>query len=172
MPLVLNDWPGLPAATQLRQWPQIVGLAERVEAATHLAGLVLLGSFARGEADPLSDVDFTVLVEPGRFDVAWAARHDLHPDDVACWDYPRPDEREVAAHRWLTSDLVLFDGLLSTTSGARIRDPFVLLVGNPSFVEEMNRFEPTSRGTPEIEYHEVEKLYGQLKLAARAARGE
>ncbi|MHB1242809.1 MAG: nucleotidyltransferase domain-containing protein [Gaiellaceae bacterium] len=172
MPLVVNDWPDLPAAAQLRQWPRIVSLAERVEATPHLAALVLLGSFARGEADPLSDVDFIVLVEPGRFEEAWTARHDLHPDDVTCWDYARPDEREVAAHRWLTSDLVLFDGLLSTASGSRIADPLVVLVGDASLVEEMSRFDPTSGGGQEIELHQVEKLYGQLKLAARAARVE
>jgi predicted nucleotidyltransferase len=34
-------------------------------------GVVLLGSFARGEADDLSDVDFTVYAAEGDFEAAW-----------------------------------------------------------------------------------------------------
>jgi len=170
MPPFLNRWPGIEAASQSRQWPRILDLAERVAAAPQLAGLLLLGSFARGEADSLSDVDFIVVIEPGRFDEAWEKRHDLHPDGAACWDYPRPDEREVAAHRWLTPELVLFDGLLAGPSGARVADPLVVLVGEVGLPDRMTRFDPAADPGGEIELHEVEQLYGRLKLAARAAR--
>ncbi|MEO5575409.1 MAG: nucleotidyltransferase domain-containing protein [Gaiellaceae bacterium] len=170
MPAVLNDWPWIEAACRLRQWSRIADLAERVAAAPHLAGLLLLGSFARGEADSLSDVDFIVVIEPGRFDEAWQKRHDLHPDGAVCWDYPRPDDREVAAHRWLTEDLVLFDGLIATSSGTRVADPLVVLVGGAALVDSMTRFDPTAERDGEIELHEVERLYGGLKLAARAER--
>jgi hypothetical protein len=172
MPLtLLSEWPGVEAAAQSRQWPRIVDLAERVGAAPELAGLLLLGSFARGRADSWSDVDFIVVVEPGRFDEAWEKRHHLHPKDVACWDYPRPDEREVAAHRWLTQDLVLFDGLIATPSGTRIADPFVAVVGDVALADRMTRFDPAAESGGGIELHEVERLYGELKLAARAGRG-
>jgi len=147
-----------------------VDLAERVAAAPELAGLLLLGSFARGEADSLSDVDFIVVVDPGNFDEAWKNRHYLHPDGSACWDYPRPNDREVAAHRWLTPDLVLFDGLLTTPSGARVADPLVVLVGEAMLADRMTRFDPAAEPGEKIELNEVEQLYGQLKLAARAAR--
>jgi len=170
LPALLNDWYGLEAAAQSRQWPRILDLAERVAAAPHLAGLMLLGSFARGNADSLSDVDFIVVVDPGGFDEAWAKRHELHADGAACWDYPRPDEREVAAHRWLTPDLVLFDGLISTPSGARVADPLVVLVGDVGLADRMTRFDPAAQ-PGSVELHEVERLYGLLKLATRAARG-
>jgi hypothetical protein len=166
----LNDWHGLEAAAQSRHWPRILDLAERVAAAPQLAGLILLGSFARGETDSLSDVDFIVVSEPGRFDEAWEKRHDLHPDGAACWDYPRPDDREVAAHRWLTPELVLFDGLIATPSGTRVADPLVVLVGNLGLADDMVRFDPAAEPGGEIELNEIERLYGQLKLAARAAR--
>ncbi len=166
----LNSWPGIAAASQSRQWPRIVDLAGRVAAAPELAGLLLLGSFARGEADSLSDVDFIVAVEPGHFDDAWKNRHHLYPDGSACWDYPRPNDREVAAHRWLTPDLVLFDGLLSTPSGARVADPLVVLVGEVTLADRMTHFDPASGPGEKIELNEVERLYGLLKLAARAAR--
>jgi hypothetical protein len=166
----LNGWPGIEAASQSRQWPRILDLAERVAAAPQLAGLLLLGSFARGGADSLSDVDFIVVIEPGRFDEAWEKRHDLHPEGSACWDYPRPDNREVAAHRWLTPDIVLFDGLISTPSGARVADPLVVLVGDVGLADRMTRFDQAGQSGVEIELNEVERLYGLLKLAARAAR--
>ena len=166
----VNEWRGRSAASRLRQWRWVEDLTDRVSASPWLAGLLLLGSFARGAADSLSDVDFIVVVANGHFDEAWERRHDLHPDGVTCWDYPRPDDREVAAHRWLTHDLVLFDGLIATPSGTRIADPFVVLIGDPSLADRIKRLDPTSDATSEIELHEVERLYGQLKLAARAGR--
>jgi Nucleotidyltransferase domain len=166
----MNEWHGRDVAARLRQWPQIADLADRVDSSPWLAGLFLLGSFARGEADSLSDVDFMVVVESGRFAEAWERRHDLHCHGATCWDYPRPDEREVAAHRWLTDDLVLFDGLISTTSGARIDDPLVVLVGEPNLPGRFARRERPAAGGESIEPHEVERLYGQLKLAARDHR--
>jgi hypothetical protein len=170
MPAAVNEWPGRGAVVQLRQWPRIVDLAERVSTSPLLAGLLLLGSFARGNADWLSDVDFIVVVESGRFEEAWDRRHDLHGERDICWDYPRPGRREVAAHRWLTRDFVLFDGLIATIAGTRIADPLVVLVGEPNLADRMDRFDPTTKNGDEIELHEVERLYGRLKLAARAWR--
>lgn len=173
----VNDWPGREAALRLRQWPHIEDLAGRVSTSAWLAGLFLVGSFARGAADSLSDVDYMVVVADGRFDEAWEHRHELHLREFTCWDYPRPDQREVAAHRWLTDDLVLFDGLIAAPGGARLADPFVVVVGDPSLAERFHRFDPaTKHGDPatkhgdEVELHEVEMLYGQLKLAARQRR--
>jgi hypothetical protein len=170
LPSSLNDWPGREAAARSRQWPRILDLAQRVAAAPYFAGLLLLGSFARGDADSYSDVDFIAVVEPGGFDQAWAHRHELHPDGSACWDYPRPDEREVAAHRWLAPELVLFDGLIATPSGTRVADPLVVLVGGAELPDRMARFEPAREPSGDSELHEIERLYGQLKHAAREAR--
>jgi hypothetical protein len=126
----INDWPGRNAAERLRQWPHIVALADAVSSPPFL-GVVVLGSFARGEADDLSDVDFTVFAGEGEFDAAWEQRHRLHPADASCWDYPRrPGDRDIASHRWLTSDFVLFDGLIATPTGARLADPMHVLVGD------------------------------------------
>jgi hypothetical protein len=137
---------------------------------------VLLGSFARGESDDLSDVDFIVFAAEGGFEAAWERRHDLHPGDAWCWDYPRPPgDRDVAGHRWLTSDFVLFDGLIATPSGTRIADPFHLLVGSDALGGQLVRREPITaeerhRRKDELALHEIETLYGQLKLALREQR--
>ena len=139
-------------------------------------GVVLLGSFARGEADAFSDVDFTVFAAEGEFEAAWEQRHRLHPPDASCWDYPRPPgNRDVAGHRWLTTDFVLFDGLIATPSGMRLAEPMHVLVGDDALARLIVRREPVTAAEEherkdEITLHEVEQLYGQLKLALRAHR--
>ena len=171
----INDWPGRSAAERLRQWPRIQELARAGVEAPFL-GVVLLGSFARGEADHLSDVDFIVFAADGDFEKAWARRHFLHSTDAWCWDYPRPPgDRDVAAHRWLTGDFVLFDGLLATPSGTRVADPMHLLAGDDALSRQLVKREPITgeerdRSNDEITLHEVEQLYGQLKLALRERR--
>jgi hypothetical protein len=169
------DWPGRSAARRLRQWPRLVELSEAAARPPFL-GVVLLGSFARGEADDLSDVDFTVYAAEGEFEAAWEQRHRLHPADASCWDYPRPPgDRDVAGHRWLTTDFVLFDGLIATPSGARLADPMHVLVGGEALRRQIVKRQPISaeeqlRRKDEITLHEIEELYGRLKLALRAHR--
>jgi predicted nucleotidyltransferase len=170
----INDWPGRSAAERLRQWPRLVELA-KAAASPPFLGVVLLGSFARGEADDLSDVDFVVFAAEGEFETAWGRRHRLHPADASSWDYPRPGGREVAGHRWLTTDFVLFDGLIATPSGTRLADPMHVLVGNEALTRQIVKREPITAEEQharedEITLHEVEELYGQLKLALRAHR--
>jgi hypothetical protein len=161
--------------TELRQWPHIRKLAEAAVTPPFI-GAVLLGSFARGEADDLSDVDFVVFVAEDSFAEAWKRRHSLHRDDAHCWDYARPPgNRDVAAHRWLTGDFVLFDGLLATPSGTRIADPARVLAGGEALERQLVKREPVTAGEQEerrneIELHPVERLYGELKLALRAQR--
>jgi hypothetical protein len=137
-------------------------------------GVVLLGSFARGEADDFSDVDFIVFAAEGRFEEAWEQRHRLHRAVAASWDYPRPPgDRDVAGHRWLTTDFVLFDGLLATPSGTRVADPLHVLVGDDGLSRQLARREAVTleKERPregEITLHEIEQLYARLKLALRA----
>jgi Nucleotidyltransferase domain len=170
-----NDWPGRSAAERLRQWPRVLELAEAAASPPFL-GIVLLGSFARGEADDLSDVDFTVYAGEGEFEAAWEQRHRLHPADASCWDYPRPaGDRDVASHRWLTIDFVLFDGLIATPSGTRLADPMHVLVGDEALTRQIVKREPITaeerhRRKDELPLNAVEKLYGELKLAVRAHR--
>jgi hypothetical protein len=78
----------------------------------------------------------------------------------------------VAAHRWLTSDFVLFDGLVATPSGTRVADPMHVLVGDEALARQIVRRKPITPAErherkDEIALHEVEQLYGQLKLALR-----
>jgi hypothetical protein len=173
--VAINDWPGRSAAERLRQWPRVVELAQAVRSPPFL-GVVLLGSFARGEADDLSDVDFIVFAAEGEFHAAWEQRHSLHPADASCWDYARPPGgRDVAGHRWLTTDFVLFDGLIATLSGTRVGDPMHVLVGDEALSNRIVEREPITdeereQRKDELTLDKVEGLYGQLKLALRAHR--
>jgi hypothetical protein len=134
----INDWPGRQAAEHLRQWRRVLELAEAAASPPFL-GVVLLGSLARGEADDLSDVDFIAFAGEGEFGAAWEQRHRLHLPDAWCWDYPRPPgDRDVAGHRWLTTDFVLFDGLIATPSGGRVADPMHVLVGAGALTAPLN----------------------------------
>jgi hypothetical protein len=160
--------------SELRQWPHIRELA-KAAARPPFVGAVLLGSFARGDADELSDVDFIVFAAEGSFAEAWERRHSLHREDAHCWDYARPPgDRDVAAHRWLTADFVLFDGLLATPSGTRVADPMHVLVGGRALTRQLVKRDPITfdeqQRRDEIELNPVERLYGELKLALRAHR--
>jgi hypothetical protein len=167
----MSDW------ESLRQWPHLVHLANAAAKSPFL-GVVLVGSFARGDADDLSDVDFVVFVAEGAFEAAWEHRHRLHHADATCWDYPRPPgDRDVAGHRWLTADFVLFDGLIATPSGTRVADPMHLLVGGERLRRRIVKRDPITvaeqeERKDEITLHEIERLYGELKLAIRANRAE
>jgi predicted nucleotidyltransferase len=67
------DWPTRSGAERLRQWPLIAYATEKASRMPDLDGLLLLGSFAAGRADQISDVDLVAVVAEGRFDEAWAA---------------------------------------------------------------------------------------------------
>jgi hypothetical protein len=61
--VVVNDWPGRTRAEASRQWPALQALARSVASIDGIDGLILLGSFANGEHDELSDSDRD-LAEP------------------------------------------------------------------------------------------------------------
>jgi Nucleotidyltransferase domain len=179
---MIRDWSHRAEAEQLRQWPALVHVAERVNESPALDGLLLIGSFASGRADDLSDVDLVVVVAEGRFAEAWKQRATLQTQDVlVAWDWP-PDGRDAGGHKWLTRELVLVECALWTpSSGVRLAEPFAVLVGEASLGDRFERRGAISR--EELEefaqerkddgtMHEVERQYGELVRAARAARAE
>jgi predicted nucleotidyltransferase len=179
---MIRDWPHRAEAEQLRQWPAVMHVADRVTQSAALDGLLLIGSFARGRADDLSDVDLIVVVAEGRFAEAWQQRANLQTLDVlVAWDWP-PNGREAAGHKWLTRELVLVECALWTPSSeVRLADPFAVLVGDESLGDRFTRRAEIAR--EELEEFaqarkddgtmpEVERRYGELVRAARAARIE
>jgi nucleotidyltransferase-like protein len=167
-------WEHEAVARRSRQWPALERLRAHVEVSPALAGMILVGSFARGEVDPLSDLDVVLVAPDGGFAAAWAAREELHADAaLVCWDQRDPGFSEAGAHKWVTRDLVLVECLLATpTSGVRLARPAAVVAGDAGLVERFPARPQISRdelaGEPE-RLHEVERAYDQLKAAVRAA---
>jgi predicted nucleotidyltransferase len=171
-----SRWEHEGVARRTRQWPTLERLIEHVQASPALAGMIVVGSFARGDVDPLSDLDLVlVLVAPeDRFEAAWAARERLHGDSALVgWDQRDPGFAEAGAHKWITRDLILVECLLTTvSSGVRLADPAAVLAGDPGLVDRFPRRPPITRAEMEaqpLELHPVERTYDELKTAARAA---
>jgi predicted nucleotidyltransferase len=113
----------------MRQWPALIALANRIEEVDVFAGLVLLGSFASGNADELSDLDVIAVSEPGSFQQAWAARDQLSHDSLVRWDLPRGSHS--SGHNWLTRELVKVDcTIIDPDSGEKpLAAPYAVCVG-------------------------------------------
>ena len=123
----------------MRQWPTLEATAERAASVDALEGLILLGSFASGTADELSDVDLIAVAAPGRFTEAWESRHRLSQDALVAWDL-RPNA-DAAGHNWLTRDFIKVDcTIVDPDSGSReLAEPIVVLVGAESAADRFPR---------------------------------
>ena len=123
----------------MRQWSTLEATAERAANVDALDGLILLGSFASGTADELSDVDVLAVAATGRFAEAWDARQRLSADALVAWDL-RP-RAGTAGHNWLTRDFVKVDcTIVDPDSGVReLAEPIVVLVGPESVADRFPR---------------------------------
>jgi hypothetical protein len=134
-----------------------------------LDGLLVVGSLADDAADALSDIDLLVIIREKHFDQAWNERADLHGGEspLFAWDHRPDDASEIAAHRWLTSDLVLVEALIATpSSGLRLAPPWVLVAGDAHCHALLAPRPPIERsemdGAPEA--HPVETAYDEFKV--------
>lgn len=166
-------WPYLDRMQQLRQWATVERLAGYAESYPSVfAAVILVGSFAAGTADPLSDIDLMLLAPDGGFGAAWARRHDLHSTGaLASWDQPRAGMPEVAGHNWVTDDLVMVETLFATpSSGFRLAEPYVVLAGTiPAAVVRRG---PIPRSEMTGWPHAVDLAYSTLKYVLRRGPGK
>ena len=172
----------------MRQWPTLEATAERAANVAALEGLILLGSFASGTPDELSDIDVIAVAAAGRFAEAWDARDRLSEGALISWDLrPRVD---TAGHNWLTRDLVKVDcTIVDPDSGSReLAEPVVVLVGPASTPDRFPRIsletvQERARKIADEQEHQVfdpEQMdvgelidwkLSELKRAVRRARG-
>ena len=169
-----SRWPHEATARQARQWPTLERLIEHVEASPDLDGAILLGSFARGEVDALSDLDLVLAVPEGGFEAAWAVRATLHAGPtVASWDQRDPGFAQAGAHKWITGELVLVECLLATaTSGVRLAPPAVVLAGDPGLLDRFPTRPPITRAEVEAhpaDVHPLERAYDEFKRSVRSS---
>ena len=123
----------------MRQWLALEATAERAANVDALEGLILLGSFASGTPDEMSDIDVIAVAAAGRFAEAWDSRHRLSQDALVAWDL-RP-KADAAGHNWLTPDFVKVDcTIVDPDSGSReLAEPIVVLVGHESAADRFPR---------------------------------
>ena len=190
---MIADWPTRRQAEALRQWPTLLDVSERAANMPELDGvrgiacllvITLLGSFAAGTADDLSDVDLVAVVVDGRFRAAWERRSELETTGaLVSWDDVDNRDPGAGAHKWLTRDLVKVECTIADPSrgGMKLAEPCAVIVGDPALVERfpripaipvdvLDRYAQQLREegrVPEVEMH-----YGELKEAVRAALRE
>ncbi len=166
----VHDWPGRGAAQRLRLWPVLERLVSNLEEEEPLVAAILLGSLARGDGDPLSDIDLLVVVRDGQFEKAWEMRHTLSRGALYAWDRVEPG-REVAKHAWLTVDLIKVECPITTVLGGhRLGDPYVVVAGNRSAADSLLRMDSETEHVPPAagQVDEIELRYGALKTALRS----
>jgi hypothetical protein len=175
------DWPTRTHAERLRQWPLIVHAAERAAAIPELDGLLLLGSFAGGRADEISDVDLVAVVADGCFDAAWARRREIETDGTLFqWDVHVESDGDAASHKWITRDIVKVESGFAdaSRSAMKLAEPYAVLVGDSSVASRFPPLEPIAPDVLEAYAQElrnkgmvpeVETQYGELRRALRQA---
>jgi hypothetical protein len=179
---VLRDWPTRARAEQTRQWPIIVHVGERIAAMPEFDGLLLVGSFASGTTDDLSDVDFICVVADGQFEAAWKRRAELETlGALFVWDLVTDSTLDGGGHKWITHDIVKVEcGIFDPArSDVQLAPPYAVVVGDPSIAARFRPLEPIPPDVLEAYAQklrdeglvpEVESRYGELKAAIRAAR--
>lgn len=178
---MIADWPTRAHAERLRQWPVIVHVGERVATMPEFDGLMLVGSFAKGTADDVSDVDLIAVTAEGQFRRAWARRAELETEGrLFVWDVVPDPTRDDGGHKWITRDLVKVEcGIVDPARGdTRLAPPYAVVVGDPAIATRFAPMEPIPYDVLE-EYAQrlrdaglvpdVETKYGELRDALRAA---
>lgn len=171
-PTDVREWPGRERARSLRQWPTLEGVARRAAQLDALDGLIAIGSFARGDADELSDIDLLAVVAPGRFDEAWAERRRLASDPLLMWEPRSRPARGIRWFTWLTREVIKIEcGIVDPFAGERdLAEPFVVLVGDDSLADRFPRISPSElaerRRQRQLEQEppadDAELAYGEL----------
>lgn len=131
--------------------------------------LILVGSLADGTADSMSDIDLILITSSDGFERAWAERHTLHREVLACWDDRRPGKPDIGAHKWLTQEMVLVECLIGIQAGVRLSEPFKQLAGDPHMVESIEKRPAVERGEMRASENPIERAYDELKSAIRSA---
>lgn len=159
-----------------RQQVLLDALASHVHDSPNIGALVLVGSFANGTADAVSDLDLFFITYDDHFEDSWARRHDLHlTGALVHWDQQDQERPEVAGHRWVTPDLVVVECVVSSPQGgARLASPFKFYAGAEALVDGFPKREPIDRSDmTDEDTHPIDIVYDVFKKAVReAAAGE
>jgi predicted nucleotidyltransferase len=159
----------MPLTNTSRQDGLLERLGDYVEASPAIGTLVVVGSFAAGNADAVSDLDLFFVTYPDRFEDAWNHRHELHVTGALVeWDVLEPASQRVGGHRWLSLDLVLVEAVISESDGGgRIAEPFRLVRGDPELLDQFPRREAIDVNEMSANGHPIDVAYDAFKQAVR-----
>jgi predicted nucleotidyltransferase len=125
----------------LRQKIVLDGIVDRISGVDAIDGAILLGSFAAGQPDALSDLDLIVVAAPGRLDEAWDARYVIAGDVFVTWE-PRPNEgHDIRWLNGLTHDLVKVECGIAAPGSRELAEPFSVVAGQPSVADRFTRID-------------------------------
>lgn len=182
MPVMIRAWPGQRQARELRHWPTLAYVAERVARSELLDALIVIGSFAKAQADEASDLDLMIAVSEGRFEEAWERRAELEtPGALVAWDFRPERHKPIGTRKFLTRDIVKVELQLSDASAAEavLAEPRYVLVGDDAVTERYAPLKPipadvlsayAQRIRDEGHVPEVESRYSDLMEAIRHSR--
>jgi hypothetical protein len=159
-----------PLGSPHRQQAALAAITRQLASAADVLGALVVGSLAAGSADAASDIDLIICTRPGRFAGAWARRHELHATGaLVSWDDQSPITTEIAAHRWVTPDLVLVEALFAAPgSGVRLAQPWTLIAGEPEVTAAFPARPPIDRSEMNRHAaHPVDQAFDDLKVALR-----
>ena len=126
----------------LRQEAVLRAIVERASLVESIDGVIVIGSFAAGRADALSDLDLVLAASPDRLDEAWEARRSIAGDVFLMWE-PHPNHHsELRWVNWLTHDLVKVECGVAAPGSKELAEPFLLVAGSPAVVERFPRVAP------------------------------
>lgn len=101
----------------------------------------MIGSFAGGRPDALSDLDLIAVAATGRLEEAWEARQHLAGDALVTWEPHANEGRDIRWLNWLTHDLVKVECGIAVPGGKELAMPFDVVLGPESLADAFPRID-------------------------------
>lgn len=125
----------------LRQRAVLEGIVARAAVVEAVEGLIVIGSFAGGRPDALSDLDLLAVARPGQLEAAWAAGRQLAGDAFLIWE-PQPRQHgQVRWVNWLTHDLVKVECGFAAPGSRPLAEPFAVVSGPATLADSFPRID-------------------------------
>jgi predicted nucleotidyltransferase len=99
----------------------------------------VIGSFAAGTPDALSDLDLVLPAAPNRLDEAREARFELASGAFLSWEPHSNEGREIRWFHWLTDDLVKVECGIAAPGSKDLAEPFKVVSGPESLADRFPR---------------------------------
>ena len=155
----------------LRQRAVLDGIVERAADVEAIEGLIVIGSFAGGDPDALSDLDLVAVASADRLDEAWEARHRVAGDVFLTWEPHANVGRDVRWVNWLTHDLVKVEFGVAAPGSRDLAEPFAVVLGPPSLADAFPRIGPETVRARAVERSAQQQVFDPNRLTPEQRLG-